>query len=114
MHHPVDPAAYYDEQKPEASRRAKSFRAARLPKFLRHFQAVLESNSNNEGENASRSKTDCIPMDKAGKSGPYLLFNVTTMADLALFHMISGLHFAFPRRLKTMQESGSYSFVRAI
>ena len=33
-HHPLSGALYYEDQKPEALRRAKSFREARIPKFL--------------------------------------------------------------------------------
>lgn len=35
---------YYEDQKEESLKRAEEFRASRIPKFLKHFQAVLESN----------------------------------------------------------------------
>jgi glutathione S-transferase len=39
-HHPVASHLYYEDQRREARRRAKEFRAVRLPKFLRHFSTV--------------------------------------------------------------------------
>ena len=45
VHHPVDAAAYYDDQKAEAARAAWQFRAARLRKFLAHFEAAADANS---------------------------------------------------------------------
>ena len=37
-HHPVGSGLYYEEQKPEAKRRAADFRTERLPKFLQYFE----------------------------------------------------------------------------
>ena len=39
VHHPIAGSLYYEEQKREAKRRAEDFRAVRLPKFLRYFEA---------------------------------------------------------------------------
>jgi len=94
VHHPVSVALFYEDQKPEALRAAEKFRSTRLPSFFEHFQSVLETN----------------PENKNGK-GPFLLSNVTTAADLALFHTITGVQHAFPRRLKSLQESGKYDLV---
>jgi len=90
VHHPISVILYYEDQKAEALRAAEHFRS-RIQKFLQHFQTVLESN----------------PANKGGE-GPFLLSNLTTAADLALFHNLTGLQYAFPRRLKSLQESGKY------
>ena len=43
-HHPVATGAYYEEQKPEALRKATDFRENRIPKFLGYFERVLKGN----------------------------------------------------------------------
>ena len=80
-HHPIGPGLYYEEQKPEASRRAEDFRSQRAPKFLGYFERVL----------------------KAGGS-PYLTGRRVTYADLSLFQTIEGLRYAFPRMTKRLQK----------
>ncbi len=77
-HHPIAGALYYDEQKPEARRRAAAFRRDRLPKFLRYFERVLRCNSH-----GSR----------------YMAGNKLTYVDLSMFHLMAGLHYAFPRAM---------------
>jgi len=94
VHHPISVNLYYEDQKAEAARAAEQFRTSRIPKFLHHFQSVLETN----------------PANKDG-NGPFLLSNLTTAADLALFQNIIGLQYAYPRRLKNLQESGKYDLV---
>ncbi len=37
-HHPIGSGLYYEEQKPEARRRASDFRGNRAPKFFRYFE----------------------------------------------------------------------------
>ena len=74
VHHPIAGSLYYDEQKPEAKRRAASFVTQRLPKFLGYFERVL-----------GRSRW------LAGRSASY--------ADLSLFQMVEGLRFAFPNAM---------------
>jgi len=37
-HHPIANSLYYEDQKPESQRRAKSFRESRIPKFLGYFE----------------------------------------------------------------------------
>ncbi|QNA89635.1 glutathione S-transferase [Massilia sp. Dwa41.01b] len=71
-HHPVGSNLYYEDQKPEARRRAQEFTAARIPKFLRYFSHVL-------GE------------------GDYLLGQALGYADLSLFQTLEGLRYAFPK-----------------
>jgi glutathione S-transferase len=40
-HHPVASGLYYEDQKPEALRRAADFRAARIPKFMQWFENII-------------------------------------------------------------------------
>ncbi|MGH8519263.1 MAG: glutathione S-transferase [Panacagrimonas sp.] len=41
-HHPIAASLYYEEQKPEALRRARIFLAERLPKFMRYFEHAVD------------------------------------------------------------------------
>jgi glutathione S-transferase len=76
-HHPIDAAKYYEEQKAEAARRSESFRTARMPKYLGYFEHVL-------------------------KGDDWLTGKRWTYADLSLYQLVSGLRFAFPRRMATL------------
>jgi len=73
-HHPIASALYYDDQRPEAERRAADFRHARMPKYLHYFEGVLERSG-----------------------GKYLLGRRLTYADLSLFQIVEGLRYAFPK-----------------
>ncbi|GAB3418551.1 glutathione S-transferase [Massilia agilis] len=73
-HHPVAGSLYYEDQKPEASRRAADFVANRIPKFLGYFERVL-----------------------GGRA--WLVGGQLTYADLSLFQVVEGLCYAFPRAL---------------
>jgi len=75
-HHPIDFMQYYEDQKPEAARRAKFFREARIPKFLRWLEDAIAG-----GE---------------GGSG-WLIGETPTYADLSAFQAVDGLAYAFPR-----------------
>jgi glutathione S-transferase len=78
VHHPISVELYYEDQKPEALRRAESFRRDRLPKFLDWFEAILERNP----------------------AGPaHLVGKTLTYADLSLWHLVEGLDYAFPRAM---------------
>ena len=79
-HHPVSSSLYYEDQKPEAKRRADDFLARRLPKFLAWFEAVLERNPRN-----------------AGREFPHLVGAKLSYADLSLFQLVEGLRYAFPK-----------------
>ena len=81
VHHPLGGSFYYEDQKPEALRRAKLFREERIPKFLSWFERILERNS--EGDT-------------------YLAGNAVSYADLSLFQTVEGLLYAFPRRMKKL------------
>ncbi len=80
-HHPLSGDLYYEDQKPEALRRAKSFREERIPKFLGWFEHILARNPEGEG---------------AGQ----LVGSTLTYADLSLFQIVEGLVYAFPRRMR--------------
>lgn len=41
VHHPVASSLYYEQQKPEAARRAKIFRTLRLPEYLNYFEEQI-------------------------------------------------------------------------
>jgi glutathione S-transferase len=77
-HHPVGVGLYYDDQKPEALRRAEDFTDQRMPKFLGYFEAILANNGANAGMLAGDS---------------------VTYADLSLFQLVEGLAYAFPKAL---------------
>jgi glutathione S-transferase len=84
-HHPLSGELYYEEQKPEALRRAKHFREERIPKFLSWFEKILIRNPDGDAH-------------LVGKS--------VTYADLSLFQLVEGLLYAFPRRMKrTLSEA---------
>ena len=53
VHHPVSTNLYYEDQKAEALRAAEQFRASRLPKYMQHFQSVLETNPANKNKNGN-------------------------------------------------------------
>ena len=78
-HHPIASGAYYEDQQAEAKKRSADFREARMPKYLGYFEAVLE------------------------RRGGWLAGEEWSYADLSLFHLIDGLRFAFPRRMKTLE-----------
>jgi glutathione S-transferase len=79
-HHPIGGAFYYEDQKPESKRRASHFTAERLPKFLGYFERVLAR----------------------GRRG-WLLGKAFSYPDLALFQMIAGLRYAFPRAMEGLE-----------
>lgn len=78
-HHPLGGAFYYEEQKPEAAKRAALFRKVRLPMFLAWFETILERNP---------------------KGDKHLVGGRVTYADLSLFQFIDGLRYGFPKAMK--------------
>jgi glutathione S-transferase len=76
-HHPIATSLYYEDQRPEAKRRAADFLDTRIPKFFDWFENIL-----------SRPE----PKD-------YLLGDAVTYADLSLFQVVEGLRYAFPKTL---------------
>jgi glutathione S-transferase len=83
VHHPISNSLYYEDQKKEATRRARHFREERIPKFLAWFERVLV----HEG------------LWVAGG-------DKWTYADLSLFQLIDGLRYAFPKRMAAL--AGQY------
>ncbi|WP_298692340.1 glutathione S-transferase [uncultured Sphingomonas sp.] len=78
-HHPVAPMRYYEEQKPEAARKAADFRHSRLPKYLGWFERAL-----------------------ARSGGDWLTGETWSYADLSLFQLVEGLRYAFPQRMASL------------
>ncbi len=77
-HHPIAGSLYYDDQRREAKRRAADFVANRLPKFFGYFERMLAGNP----------------------SGPaHLVGARVTYADLSLFQVVAGMHYAFPNAM---------------
>lgn len=79
VHHPVGADLYYEDQKPEALRRAHGFREQRIPKYLGYFERALSS-----------------------QYGDWLAGATWSYADLSLFHLVAGLRYAFPLRMATL------------
>lgn len=74
-HHPVGVGLTYEDQKPEAERRARDFRQNRIPKFFAWFERVLARNP----------------------AGPdRLVGEAVSYADTSLFQLVEGLRYAFP------------------
>lgn len=75
-HHPIASSLYYEDQKPEAKRRAEDFCRQRMPKFLDWFETVLDRNPGGKG---------------------HLVGARVSYAELSLFQLVSGLAYAFPK-----------------
>jgi len=75
-HHPIATGRYYEDQKREAVVRAGEFRRERLQKFLAWFETVLARNP---------------------KGSSYLVGARLSYADLSLFQLVEGLHYAFSK-----------------
>jgi glutathione S-transferase len=78
-HHPLGPSQYYEEQIPEAKKRAAEFRDLRAPKYLGYFERLLD------------------------KSGGYLTGRRLSYADLSLFQIVAGLRYAFPKAMTQLE-----------
>lgn len=79
-HHPVSASAYFEDQKDAAKRAAKVFREERIPKYLDYFEDALSAHE-----------------------GPFVLGRRWSHVDTSLFQLIEGLHYAFPKRTKTLK-----------
>jgi glutathione S-transferase len=82
-HHPVAGSLYYEDQKPEAKRRAKDFRENRIGKYLGYFENLLASNP---------------------KGDDWLVGAGATYIDLSLFQVVEGLRYAFPRAMRAKEK----------
>jgi glutathione S-transferase len=80
VHHPVSVNLYYEDQKPEAARRAADFLAHRVPKFLGWLERVLERNG-----------------------GVHLVGHSLSYVDLSAFQLMAGLRYAFPRAMAQIE-----------
>jgi glutathione S-transferase len=78
-HHPIASSLYYEDQRPEAARRAGAFVRERIPRFLRYLDRALDSNP-------------------AGR-GHRLVGRELSYVDLSTFQVIAGLRYAFPRAM---------------
>ena len=76
-HHPVAVTQYYEDQKPEAKKRARVFVRERIPKFLGYFERA---------------------------AGPKMVGRSISYVDLSMFQIIEGLSYAFPRAMKRMHK----------
>jgi glutathione S-transferase len=81
-HHPIAGALYYHQQKAEARRRTKYFRAERMPKFLGYFEQALSA---------------------GGRHRRFLAGNTLSYADLSVFQLVTGLRYAFPKTMKKLE-----------
>ncbi len=82
VHHPIAASLYYEDQKPEALRRASSLVGERMPKFLGYFERVLRNN----------------------ERGPeHLVGAELSYVDLSMFQVLSGLAYAFPGTLSQLE-----------
>ncbi|HKY81779.1 MAG TPA: glutathione S-transferase [Sphingobium sp.] len=88
-HHPVAASLYHEEQKPEALRAAQAFRMERIAKYIAYFDRAL-----------------------GAEPGDWLAGSRWSYADLSLFHLVAGLHYAFPLRMATL--AGEHPRVEAL
>jgi glutathione S-transferase len=79
-HHPIAGSLYYEDQRNEAKRRARSFVKERLPKYLGWLEDVLARNR-----------------------GEWLVGRACTYADLSAFQIVEGLRYAFPNALARLE-----------
>jgi glutathione S-transferase len=80
-HHPIASSLYYEEQKPEALRRAQDFCSTRMPKFMKWFETILQRNPGGSRQ---------------------LVGGKLSYADLSLFQLVEGLQYAFPKAAKSV------------
>jgi glutathione S-transferase len=78
VHHPISSSLYYEDQKPEAFRRAKHFREDRAPKFLGYLERVLERDG-------------------------HLVSDPISYVDLAAFQIVEALRYGFPKAMKNLE-----------
>ncbi|MCA1404234.1 glutathione S-transferase [Ensifer sp. IC3342] len=83
-HHPIGVSLYYEDQKPEASRRSSDFLSERLPKFLSYFERVLRQNPKGAGQ---------------------MVGDRLSYVDLSLFQIVEGLRYAFPKAMHSYEEN---------
>lgn len=82
-HHPVASSLYYEDQKPEARRRAEYFTTERAAELLGYFETVLARNG----------------------PGRHMAGRSLTYVDLSVFQIVAGLRYAFPRMMSRLEPS---------
>jgi glutathione S-transferase len=80
-HHPISVEAYFERQIPQAKQRTKVFLTSRLPKYLGYFESIL----------AQKRKPE-----------PWLVGGRFSYVDLSLFQLVTGLNYAFPKRMRRL------------
>ncbi len=81
-HHPIAMSLYYEDQKPEAKRRAKFFTEERSPELLGYFERVLQRNRGRRG---------------------YMVGRKLSYVDLSMFQIVDGLRYAFPKTMMRLE-----------
>jgi glutathione S-transferase len=82
-HHPIAGSLYYRQQRREARRRARSFVAARMPKYLGWLERILARNRRSRGR--------------------WLVGRGLTYVDLSAFQAVAGLRYAFPNAMAGLE-----------
>ncbi len=82
-HHPVASELYYEDQTPEAKKRAGNFIQHRLPKHLGYFERILANNPSKSG---------------------WLIDGTLTYPDLSMFQIVEGLRYAFPNAFAEIED----------
>lgn len=80
-HHPIASSLYYEDQKPAALERTRSFLTHRIGKFLGYFEKTVE------------------------RGDGFALGGKHSYVDLSLFQVVEGLRYAFPRAMKELAPS---------
>lgn len=78
-HHPISVEAFFEKQIPQARQRTKAFLTSRMPKYLGYFEGIIAQQKKRE---------------------PWLVGSRLSYVDLSLFQLITGLNYAFPRRMR--------------
>jgi glutathione S-transferase len=81
-HHPIAMSLYYNDQRPEAKRRARFFTEERAPELLGYFENVLQRNPGQRG---------------------YLVGRSLSYVDLSIFQLVDGLRYAFPGMMQRLE-----------
>ena len=82
-HHPIAGSLYYEDQKKEAKRRARSLVRQRLPKYLEWLENVLARNNRGKGR--------------------WLVGRDRTYVDLSAFQVMAGLRYAVPNAMARLE-----------
>ncbi|WP_158743167.1 glutathione S-transferase [Acidisphaera sp. L21] len=81
-HHPLGNGLFYEDQKPEALRRAKGFVVERIPKYFRWLERAI-----------LRNPTGTV----------HLVGDALSTADVSVFQLVEGLRYAFPNAMRRFE-----------